>query len=122
VNKRSLGSHGENQAVSYLKNLDYVILERNYRVGRNEVDIICEKEGFVVFVEVKKRSGNQFGNPIEAVDREKTRKIIRVAQRYLYRRGLLGECRSRFDVIGILGNRIEHVQDAFREQQLSEKE
>ena len=115
MNKRSLGAHGENQAVSYLKNSGYVVLERNYRSGRNEVDIICEKEGVVVFVEVKKRSGNRFGNPIEAVDREKTRKIMRVAQRYLYRRGLLGKCGARFDVVGILGNKIEHIEDAFRE-------
>ncbi|MDI6839935.1 MAG: YraN family protein [bacterium] len=121
MNRRNFGIAGETMAVDYLKNRGYVILERNYRFGKNEVDIICEKMGVVVFVEVKIRSSNEFGTHIEAVNPDKANKIIKVARQYLYSRGLLGRCETRFDIIGISkgscgqGDKIEHIENAFRE-------
>ena len=109
-----LGTEGESQAAEYLKKQGYIILEQNYRAGRNEVDIICEKKGIVVFVEVKTRTTDNFGEPVEAVDSTKTRKIIKVAQSYLHNRDLWDKCKVRFDVIGINKDGINHIEDAFR--------
>lgn len=115
MSKCRVGSYGETQAINYLKNLGYVILERNYRFNRSEVDIICEKGGVIVFVEVKKRMGDEYGSGIEAVDFNKVKKIVRLAQQYLRRRGLSDKCKVRFDVIGIHRDKLEHIEDAFRE-------
>lgn len=114
MNKYRIGSFGESQAINYLKKSGYVILEKNYRSNRNEIDIICEKRGVVVFVEVKKRLGNEYGTPIEAIGPDKVKKIMRVAEAYLCERGLLGKCNMRFDVIGIQGDKLEHIEDVFR--------
>jgi len=112
--RRSIGTSGETQATTYLEDQGYVILKTNYRAHRNEVDIICEKNGLIVFVEVKARTSYKFGQPVEAVGSEKTTKIIKVAKHYLGSRGLSGKCKVRFDVIGIHNGKIEHIEDAFR--------
>ncbi|MCK4306771.1 YraN family protein [candidate division WOR-3 bacterium] len=114
MNKHKVGASGEACAESYLKNNGYVILAKNYRFKRNEIDIICEKKGVVVFVEVKKRWGDKFGSPIEAVTPEKTKNIMFVAQQYLSNRELLEKCEARFDVIGLEGDKLTHIEDAFR--------
>ncbi|MCK4352614.1 YraN family protein [candidate division WOR-3 bacterium] len=114
MNKRSLGLSGEARAADYLKSKGYVILKQNYRFGRNEIDIICEKRGVVVFVEVKARTGNKFGTPIEAVTSDKANKIIKVARNYLFSRNLLDKCKVRFDIIEIRGTTLNHTEDAFR--------
>ncbi len=114
MNRYEIGVSGETSATNYLKNNGYVILARNYRFERNEIDIICEKKGTIVFVEVKKRSGDKFGSPIEAITLEKTKKITFVAQQYLISRELLDKCNARFDVIGITKDKFTHIEDAFR--------
>jgi putative endonuclease len=106
MSRYKTGIYGEVQAVSYLEDAGYV---------RGEVDIICEKEGTVVFVEVKKRLIDKYGTPLEAITSEKTKEIARVAEHYLYERGLLDKCEVRFDVIGIQKNKIEHIEDVFKE-------
>lgn len=111
----NVGTAGENLAINYLQNKGYVILEKNYRFGHNEIDIICEKKGVVVFVEVKTRTTDEFGAPIETIDRSKVNKITDTAEAYLCKRNLFGKCKSRFDVIGITKDNIEHIEDAFRE-------
>ena len=117
MNKCELGADGETQAITYLKKRGYVIIERNYRFGyghgKNEIDIICEKGGVVVFVEVKKRLSNSFGTPLEAIDSNKIKSIAKVAEQYLSMRGLLDKCQARFDVIGIQEGRLEHIENAF---------
>jgi putative endonuclease len=113
MNKSRIGTYGEEQAISYLKNCGYVILEKKYRSGRNEIDIICEKGGVVVFVEVKKRWNEEFGTPLDAIDSNKIEKVTKTAQEYLYARGLLEKCKIRFDVIGIQDNKLEHIENAF---------
>lgn len=86
--------------------------------GGGEVDIVCEKEGIVVFVEVKSRRTDLFGEPFEAVDKRKRRHIARSAKRWLYERKLLGKCDVRFDVVSIVQRdgkeEIAHIEDAFR--------
>lgn len=114
MNSHRLGVEGELKAIDYLKSNGYVILEKNYRALGNEVDIICEKKGIVVFVEVKMRNEGKFGTPMESVTLDKTGKIIKTARYYLQSRNLLDKCEIRFDVIGVQGNKLEHIEDAFR--------
>ncbi|MBQ7293651.1 MAG: YraN family protein [Clostridia bacterium] len=126
------GRFGEDIAVKHLKKNRYKILERNYRAGHNEIDIIAENKDFTVFVEVKTRVahkvyGFDYGNPSDAVDAAKQKRTIAAAKAYLYKRNGCEENDKmvRFDVIEIYLQdvafstkpallKIEHMEDAFR--------
>ena len=132
VTTTEIGRFGEELAVKHLKKSGYKILERNYRSGHNEIDIIAENRDFTVFVEVKTRSehkvyGFGYGNPSEAVTYAKQQRTISAAKAYLYKRNGCEENDKmiRFDVIEVyLHNeafsskpallKIEHMEDAFR--------
>ena len=79
MNKRTIGTEYETMAARYLCTHDYTILARNYRTPFGEVDLIAQKDGVLVYVEVKYRSSNDYGDPLEAVDRRKQRQICKVA-------------------------------------------
>ena len=70
-----LGKIGEDTATRYLEKMKYTILKRNYRNRRGEIDIIASYNRTLVIVEVKARSNNRFGNPIDAIDEIKINKI-----------------------------------------------
>ncbi|SFT84294.1 putative endonuclease [Lishizhenia tianjinensis] len=110
-----LGKLGENLAVQYLLDKGYTIVDRNYRYGRNEVDIIVSDQNHIVFVEVKTRNNNNIGEPYQAVTRKKQKQIIKVAHNYLVENNI--ETEARLDVISIVLNskvkKIEHIEDAF---------
>jgi len=95
-----LGREGEEAAVAYLKKKGYRILEKNFRSKLGEVDIITEKRGTIVFIEVKARADHQYGHPFNAITPAKQRKIIQVAQTYLAKHRLM-ENSARFDVVGL---------------------
>ena len=115
------GYYGEEIAAQYLERQGYQIKERNYRVGKNEIDIIAEKDGFVAFVEVKTRTqapgSTEWGRPADAVDEEKKRYLIRAAKSYVW--GHRFSYRFRFDVIEVyLATdktvlKIHHMKSAF---------
>ena len=121
---KEFGDRGEEIAAGYLKNLGYVILDRNYRFQRAEIDLVClappvEAGGSseLVFAEVKTRSSLSHGYPEEAVSNAKQRHLVRAAQSYLHERRLESS-RCRFDVISILlphrgEPEIVHYQRAF---------
>ena len=114
MNKRTLGTEYETMAARYLCTHDYTILARNYRTPFGEVDLIAQKDGVLVYVEVKYRSSNDYGDPLEAVDRRKQRQICKVANYHYagYAAGQEMDC--RFDVIGIYGDgSIRHIPNAF---------
>lgn len=117
-NRWEFGKDGEEKASIFLKEKGYCILDRNFKRRGGEVDIVCEKSGIVVFVEVKRRKSDLFGKPFEAVDGKKRLHIAKSAKKWLYERKLLGNCDVRFDVVSIfLKNGIEeisHIEDAFR--------
>ena len=113
-NKRNVGNMGENLATDYLKKKGHVLLERNYRNRFGEIDIITRDGDTLVFSEVKYRSNNAHGNPLEAVNDAKKRKISRVAAYYCTGHGLWERMNVRFDVIAVWGDgNIEHVENAF---------
>lgn len=99
--RKNLGKTGEDLAVSHLKNLGYIIRERNFRIRGGEIDIIAEHQGSLVFIEVKTRSSTRFGSPLEAVGGAKQKQIIHTAQHYLQKHDLFNSD-IRFDVLGIL--------------------
>lgn len=80
-----LGKIGEDTATRYLEKMKYTILKRNYRNRRGEIDIIASYNRTLVIVEVKARSNNRFGNPIDAIDEIKINKIKECTKYYLYK-------------------------------------
>lgn len=118
---RSLGEWGERAAARFLRRRGFRLTARGYTNQIGEIDLIGidtrSDPRTVVFVEVKTRSSDQFGLPVEAVDLAKQQQISATALVYLKQHDLL-ECRVRFDVVGILRNgkhrpRIRHYPDAF---------
>lgn len=110
------GKKGEEFAVAYLKSKGYRIIERNYKCLFGEIDIVAKDGNTVVFVEVKSRKSEDFGDPQAAVGREKQKKISRVALAYLEEKRRY-PCDARFDVVAVkmlpAGNTIELIQNAF---------
>jgi putative endonuclease len=81
--RMSLGKRGEIVAANFLAQNGYKILEQNYRCEIGEIDVIAEKDGRILFVEVKTRSSEHYGLPQESVHEIKQRKISRSAEWYL---------------------------------------
>lgn len=110
-----LGKTGEAIAVALLESKGYWILERNWRLGKEEIDIIARDGNFIVIVEVKTRTSNIFTEPEASVTKSKQRILIRTANAYVNYRRQHGEV--RFDIITILvrpeGEEINHIVDAF---------
>lgn len=111
-----LGKSGENKAVKFLKDKGYEILLRNYRTKIGEIDLIAKDRNIVCFIEVKTRSDNKFGLPVESITSTKQRQIIKTATVYLKENNLL-EKRVRFDVVSVVGRgeeeKIEVIKNAF---------
>lgn len=111
LHNRNLGESGEELAVKFLRREKYKILGRNVRTTC-EMDIVCEKDGVIVFVEVKTRAGTSFGLPREAVDAKRQARYRMGAAAYLKKYDLTG-FRARFDVIEVTEEKITHIKDAF---------
>jgi uncharacterized protein (TIGR00252 family) len=117
-NTRYLGKYGEDAAAFYLYNKGFTILQRNFHAGAyGEIDIIARKNGVLSFVEVKTQRRQIYGPPVNWVDDRKMQQLGIIADAYLSRHPEL-DLDCRFDVIGITitskGNRIRHMEDAFR--------
>jgi putative endonuclease len=114
-NRRAIGNRGEEIAAGYLERNGYTILDRNWRWGRQEIDIIAKKAGFLVIVEVKSRDPAGPEEPEQAVTLQKQRILTAAANAYVRYRDI--DLEVRFDVIGILykasGPEIRHIEDAF---------
>ena len=110
-----LGTDGENKAAEFLLQNGHLILARNYKHGKCEIDIISSHEDMTVFTEVKTRNTDYFGYPEEAVDKKKRKKIRRAAEEYLFENKI--DTAVRFDIISIVNEngqlKVYHIQDAF---------
>ncbi len=108
-----MGAVWEQKAAEYLEARGMKIKERNFRNRQGEIDIIGYHDGYLVFVEVKYRSGNDKGYAAEAVDYRKQRQICKVADYYRYIHRLGENIAVRYDVIAVQGEEIEWLQNAF---------
>lgn len=115
--RRLVGSAGEEEAVSFLRQQGYRILERNFRLRGGEVDIIAQDGETIVFVEVKTRRSLSFGPPELSVTQAKQRRIITAARWWLQRHALENSP-ARFDVVAITiangASTRELIRDAFQ--------
>ena len=110
-----IGRKGEDLATEYLKKKGYEILERNYRKQYAEIDIIAlSPDKVLVFVEVKTRTSNKFGTPLEAITHWKLEPLIKTAQFYKSQHSKLPES-MRIDAIAVLfvdgKTVIEHMEN-----------
>jgi putative endonuclease len=115
----ALGRRGEDMAHRYLQRAGYAVIARNYRPsgGEAEIDIVARRDGLTVFVEVKTRSGLEYGAPDRAIGSAKQKNIVRAARRYAARAGIEWST-VRFDTIAIVpgpSGSLVHQQDAFFE-------
>lgn len=112
-NRRKVGTAYEKEAVLFLKNKGYEIIEQNYYCRYGEIDIIARESDYLVFVEVKYRKNNEMGMPESAVNYTKKKHIIQSAQNYMYEKYKRDDIPSRFDVVAIQGELIHLIKNAF---------
>lgn len=112
---RAKGIVGENEAEVFLQSKGFKIIEKNWSMGKLEVDLIATFGKYIVFAEVKKRHSKAFREPWEAVNRKKQRNIILAANLYLKKSQTSLE--PRFDIVSIVQDgqkiEIEHIEQAF---------
>lgn len=115
MNKQAIGKKGEEIASHFLMQKGYEVLEKNYRFGKNEVDLITQKQGLLIFIEVKLRSSLEYGMPEEMVSEGQKKRIIETAENYIFEHNWQNDI--RFDIISINKSKeefqIEHFEDAF---------
>lgn len=109
------GVRGEGQAAAFLEANGYTVLERNFRCGTGEVDIVAKKADTLVFVEVKAWDAFGYADIEYAVDRRKRSRILQASQCYLARNRRHDGSACRFDIVFVRrdGAEIRHVEGAF---------
>lgn len=115
--KKKSGNEGEELAARLLKEKNYEIIERNYRFGHGEIDIIAKDGDTLVFVEVKTRKNLEYGMPEYAVTKSKQNQIKKIASAYLFTNNVK-DTDCRMDVVAILLRKdkkpyINHIVNAF---------
>jgi putative endonuclease len=109
------GREAEDLAAEYLASGGFRILHRNWRYFHKEIDIIAEKDGQLVIVEVKSRFGIGRVTADELLSRGKQRFIVDAAESYIHKFGV--EKETRFDLVVITfsgeGSAVEHIENAF---------
>lgn len=110
-----LGKKGEQRAVDFLLKNGYIIVERNYRFDKAEVDIIAKKNDVLAIIEVKTRSSTDYGNPQDFVKSKQIQRLIKAVNEYVVDNNL--DVEVRFDIIAIIVNgstyEITHLENAF---------
>jgi putative endonuclease len=116
VNRQQVGSRGETIARRFLQRRGFRVIDRNWRTRSGEIDLVCRDRDTLVFVEVKARSGIDFGQPYEAVGTQKQARLRRLAEEYIAGHAL-GEFPVRFDVLSVRldsePGAVEHIEGAF---------
>jgi putative endonuclease len=114
--RQAFGQLGERIAERWLRRDGWVVVNRRFKNGRRDIDLVVRRDQTVAFVEVKARKGDDFGGPVEAVNWRKQRELARSAKVWIDRHGQSAED-YRFDVVGVLVQgdrvRVRHVPGAF---------
>lgn len=115
--RQAFGELGERIAERWLSRQGWRVVQRRFRNGHRDIDLVVERDGTIAFVEVKARKGADFGGPVRAVDHRKRRALEKSAMVWIDRHGREAES-YRFDVVGVLLNgasvRVCHVENAFQ--------
>ena len=98
--RQKLGRWGEQLAAERLQSLGYVILERNWRCRRGEIDLVAQAGDVLVFVEVKTRRGRDYGTPEEAITRSKAKRLLELGRRYMLEHDL-EDVEWRIDLVAV---------------------
>jgi len=106
------GHEYEKTAEKFFITQGFEIVERNWRTGHKEIDLIARKRNLIVFVEVKSAETRKFGHPAERVDKRKIKNLAEAAEIYIQTNGIVG-CDLRFDVVAFVDGKPEHYPDAF---------
>ena len=116
MRSHDLGRRSEDLACAFLRAHGWQILDRNYRFGHKEIDIIARRAGTVAFVEVKARAGEGWGHALESITWSKRREIAHVARAWIGLNPRAGD-EFRFDAIAITwrgsSHFLEHVENAW---------
>jgi putative endonuclease len=114
--RSKLGYLGERLAADMYRRLEFEVVDRNWRCGEGELDLVLRRDDLVIFCEVKTRRGDRFGLPAEAVDYRKRARLRRLAAEWLADAGV-GRVRIRFDVVSVIvrstGPEVTHLPEAF---------
>lgn len=120
-NTKAIGDDAESRALAYLQGQGLVLVQRNYRVALGphargaEVDLILrDRDGTLVFVEVRSRRSASHGGALASVGAVKQQRIVRAAQHFLLRQPTLPPC--RFDVVALQGGQVQWLKAAFDAQ------
>ncbi|WP_034553813.1 YraN family protein [Capnocytophaga sp. oral taxon 335] len=110
-----LGNEGEQDAVNFLIENGHTILERNFRFGHAEIDIISQKGNILHITEVKTRSSSAYGEPESSVNQQKIELLVKATDFYIKKKDL--DVEIQFDIISIVKNNAEfslnYIEDAF---------
>ncbi len=112
ISRTERGRRFEQLAAQFYIDDGFEVLERNWRAGHKEIDLIVRKGDTVVFVEVKASFSKKFGHPVERVDKRKVQNLVVCAQQYINTNELAG-VDFRFDVVTFDNGKMEHYPDAF---------
>ncbi len=100
MNRQEKGDRGEKLACSALKKKGYHILDKNYRCRYGEIDIVARHKDFLVFIEVRSKTGSSFGSPEESITGRKKQRLISTALDYLSNHDKPDE-NWRFDFVSV---------------------
>jgi len=114
--KKAFGDWGEDIAVKYLQKKGFIILHRNFRAERGEIDIIAREEDCIVFVEVKTGNSDKFGPPEERISQSKRRQLYKIANAFI-QNNPMADVDYRFDAVIVDGtpnkHEIRYYENAF---------
>ena len=113
MNKRTIGTEMELRASDFLEKQGFQILERNFQCRTGKIDIVAWERNTLCFLEVKYRQNQHYGSPFAAITPHKQKTIRQVAAHYMLTHHISQNTPCRFDAVGILGNEIELIRDAF---------
>jgi putative endonuclease len=113
VDRRTVGVTGEDLAAGWYEANGYEVLARNWRCRMGELDLILRKGRVIVFCEVKARTTNAFGAPVEAITHDKRARLRRLAARWLDEDAPMRPGEIRFDVCSVLAGNVEVLEGAF---------
>jgi putative endonuclease len=110
TDKQLTGTHGELQALAYLKQQGLQLVQANFSCKCGEIDLIMRERDCLVFVEVRQRADRAHGGAAASISAAKQRRIVRAAQFYLQRKGINPPC--RIDVVAIDAGQLNWMRNA----------